>query len=188
MIQCDCGWTVKVAKCVSPFMALKRLQTLLTGFPNWDVSRVLCLRLVHAVNINDIFHYQQDRSKRHNGVRYTGWNTHGYRLNFNFSTTHADDIVARVFCEVQQCYWSVIDNAKWTRMTTRSAEDYRAGMFLGTGTLHIFGWRPWLNILTLKTKPTTSMFIYAIRSQYQSLLHSVSSSNPHWQALTWQMC
>jgi len=30
----------RVAKCESPFMALIKCQTLLTGFPYWDVSRV----------------------------------------------------------------------------------------------------------------------------------------------------
>ena len=30
----------RVAKCNSPFMAFVKRQTLLTGFPNWDVSRV----------------------------------------------------------------------------------------------------------------------------------------------------
>ena len=33
-------------KCISPKKVLERLLTLLTGFPNWDVSRVLCLRLL----------------------------------------------------------------------------------------------------------------------------------------------
>jgi len=31
---------VRVVKCDSPFMAFVKHQTLLTGFPNWDVSRV----------------------------------------------------------------------------------------------------------------------------------------------------
>ena len=33
-------------------MVLGRLQTLLTGFPNWDVSRVLCLRIHNSSPLN----------------------------------------------------------------------------------------------------------------------------------------